>query len=275
MIEARRRQGRGQRVEEDRLRRRRRGRRQQAREGAGARHPDPRRGRAARACSAERPTCTQQTETTMRKITKAVFPGGGPRHALPAGDQGEPEGDAADRRQAADPVRGRGGGGRRHHRHDLHHRPQQARDRGPFRQGLRARDRARAAQQDRRCSRSCRAATPPGINCIYIRQTEALGLGHAVLCAAPVVGDEPFAVLLADDLIDAEVPVMQQMTELATRDGCAVIGVMTVPPGRRRQLRHRRDRPAAAAVRRRSRASSRSRAPARRRRRSPSSAATC
>jgi UTP--glucose-1-phosphate uridylyltransferase len=72
------------------------------------------------------------------------------------------------------------------------------------------------------------AATPPGINCIYIRQTEALGLGHAVLCAAPVVGDEPFAVLLADDLIDAEVPVMRQMTELAAREDCAVIGVMNV-----------------------------------------------
>src|SRR6202795_4100786 len=54
------------------------------------------------------------------------------------------------------------------------------------------------------------AATPPGINCIYIRQSEALGLGHAVLCAAPVVGDEPFAVILADDLIDAGVPVMRQ-----------------------------------------------------------------
>ncbi len=74
-----------------------------------------------------------------------------------------------------------------------------------------------------------REATPPGINCIYIRQTEALGLGHAVLCAAPVVGEEPFAVLLADDLIDAEVPVMKQMTSVAAHDGCAVIGVMTVP----------------------------------------------
>ena len=72
-------------------------------------------------------------------------------------------------------------------------------------------------------------ATPPGINCIFIRQSEALGLGHAVLCAAPVVGDEPFAVLLADDLIDAEKPVMQQMTELAQRENCSVIGVMTVP----------------------------------------------
>ncbi|MEP7205695.1 MAG: UTP--glucose-1-phosphate uridylyltransferase GalU [Casimicrobiaceae bacterium] len=73
-----------------------------------------------------------------------------------------------------------------------------------------------------------RAATPAGVNCIYIRQPEALGLGHAVLCAAPAVGNEPFAVLLADDLIDAEVPVMRQMTDLAEREGCSVIGVMSV-----------------------------------------------
>ncbi|NDP41916.1 MAG: UTP--glucose-1-phosphate uridylyltransferase GalU [Aromatoleum sp.] len=72
------------------------------------------------------------------------------------------------------------------------------------------------------------AATPRGINCIYIRQTEALGLGHAVLCAAPVVGDEPFAVILADDLIDAEVPVMQQMIDVAMRERASTIGVMEV-----------------------------------------------
>jgi len=77
--------------------------------------------------------------------------------------------------------------------------------------------------------RMVQAVTPRGINCIYIRQTEALGLGHAVLCAAPVVGDEPFAVLLADDLIDAGVPVMRQMTDVAAHDGCSVIGVMNVP----------------------------------------------
>jgi UTP--glucose-1-phosphate uridylyltransferase len=47
---------------------------------------------------------------------------------------------------------------------------------------------------------------PRDINCIYIRQPEALGLGHAVLCARPAVGDEPFAVLLADDLLDALPP---------------------------------------------------------------------
>ena len=74
------------------------------------------------------------------------------------------------------------------------------------------------------------SSTQAGLNYIYIRQTEALGLGHAVLCAAPVIGDEPFAVLLADDLIDAQVPVLKQMTDLAQQQNCAAIGVMTVPP---------------------------------------------
>jgi UTP--glucose-1-phosphate uridylyltransferase len=73
-------------------------------------------------------------------------------------------------------------------------------------------------------------STPRGINCIYIRQTEALGLGHAVLCAEPVVGNEPFAVLLADDLIDARVPVMRQMADVAARERVATIGVMSVAP---------------------------------------------
>jgi UTP--glucose-1-phosphate uridylyltransferase len=74
------------------------------------------------------------------------------------------------------------------------------------------------------------AATPRGINCVYIRQTEALGLGHAVLCAEPVVVDEPFAVLLADDLIDAPVPVLKQMIDVAARENASVIGVMNVAP---------------------------------------------
>src|SRR6267142_4980407 len=73
------------------------------------------------------------------------------------------------------------------------------------------------------------AATPPGINCIYIRQTEALGLGHAVLCAAPVVNDEPFAVLLADDLIDAEVPATLQLIQQYERYKGSVLGVQRVP----------------------------------------------
>jgi UTP--glucose-1-phosphate uridylyltransferase len=73
------------------------------------------------------------------------------------------------------------------------------------------------------------SATPKGINCIFIRQGEALGLGHAVVCAAPVVGSDPFAVILADDLVDAEVPVMKQMIDLYDRDGLSLIGVMDIP----------------------------------------------
>ncbi|HLU76685.1 MAG TPA: UTP--glucose-1-phosphate uridylyltransferase GalU [Burkholderiales bacterium] len=70
---------------------------------------------------------------------------------------------------------------------------------------------------------------PKHVNCIYIRQPEQLGLGHAVLCAQPIVNDEPFAVILADDLIDAEKPVMKQMAEVFTREGRSVLGVMEVP----------------------------------------------
>ena len=70
---------------------------------------------------------------------------------------------------------------------------------------------------------------PKHINCIYIRQSEALGLGHAVLCAKPVVGDDPFAVLLADDLLDNDPPVMKQMTDIYDYYRCSVLGVLDVP----------------------------------------------
>jgi UTP--glucose-1-phosphate uridylyltransferase len=72
---------------------------------------------------------------------------------------------------------------------------------------------------------------PKNINCIYIRQPEALGLGHAVLCAYPAVGDEPFAVLLADDLLDAippVPPVMKQMVDVYDYYRSSVIGVQEV-----------------------------------------------
>ncbi len=55
---------------------------------------------------------------------------------------------------------------------------------------------------------------PEHVQCFYVRQAEALGLGHAVLCAERLVQDEPFAVILADDLLHAEVPVIRQMTEM-------------------------------------------------------------
>lgn len=70
---------------------------------------------------------------------------------------------------------------------------------------------------------------PEGVSCIYIRQPEALGLGHAVLCAKPVVGDEPFAVILADDLIDGqEQPCLTQMVGIYEKQHCSVIAVEEV-----------------------------------------------
>lgn len=70
---------------------------------------------------------------------------------------------------------------------------------------------------------------PNRVECVYIRQAEALGLGHAVLCARPVVGEQPFAVLLADDLIDAPTGALTQMVEHFNKYQCSILGVERVP----------------------------------------------
>ena len=71
---------------------------------------------------------------------------------------------------------------------------------------------------------------PSHVNCVFIRQSEALGLGHAVLCARPVVNDEPFAVILADDLINfTEQPVLSQMVDIFKYQHCSVLGTERVP----------------------------------------------
>lgn len=70
---------------------------------------------------------------------------------------------------------------------------------------------------------------PANISYAYTRQPEPLGLGHAVLCAKSLVGNEPFAVLLADDLIDAATPVLKQMAEVFDRCSRSMVGVQTVP----------------------------------------------
>jgi UTP--glucose-1-phosphate uridylyltransferase len=71
---------------------------------------------------------------------------------------------------------------------------------------------------------------PEGVSCVYVRQPEALGLGHAVLCAAPVVGDEPFAVILADDLIDGgERSCLTQMVDLYNQHKSSILAVEEVP----------------------------------------------
>lgn len=71
---------------------------------------------------------------------------------------------------------------------------------------------------------------PDHVNCVFIRQSEALGLGHAVLCAKPVVNDEPFAVILADDLINfSEQPCLAQMVDVFNYQHCSVLGTEPVP----------------------------------------------
>jgi UTP--glucose-1-phosphate uridylyltransferase len=69
---------------------------------------------------------------------------------------------------------------------------------------------------------------PSNVNCIYIRQAEALGLGHAVLTASSVVGNEAFAVILADELIDAKPGALAQMVEVYEETGSSVLGVNQV-----------------------------------------------
>lgn len=75
-----------------------------------------------------------------------------------------------------------------------------------------------------------RGILPKGVSCAYIRQPEALGLGHAVLCAKPIIGDEPFAVLLADDLIEGDKQnCLQQMVEVYQHTLESVIAVQQIP----------------------------------------------
>jgi UTP--glucose-1-phosphate uridylyltransferase len=76
-----------------------------------------------------------------------------------------------------------------------------------------------------------RSIIPSHVSCVFIRQAMPLGLGHAVLCAQPVVGDEPFAVILADDMIDNDGPgCMEQMVESYTQNGCSILGTEMVAP---------------------------------------------
>jgi UTP--glucose-1-phosphate uridylyltransferase len=74
-----------------------------------------------------------------------------------------------------------------------------------------------------------RSVLPGGVRCIYIRQAEPLGLGHAVLCAQPAVGDDAFAVILADDLMDSQPPAMACMAQVFSREGTSLLGVEEVP----------------------------------------------
>ena len=73
------------------------------------------------------------------------------------------------------------------------------------------------------------AIKPDDMTCVYVRQPRPLGLGHAVLCAEPLVGDDPFAVLLADDLMLGQPPVMAQMVDAYAKVGSSILAVQDVP----------------------------------------------
>ncbi len=79
-----------------------------------------------------------------------------------------------------------------------------------------------------------RAILPSGVSCVYIRQGEPLGLGHAVLCARPAVGDEPFYVHLPDDLIKADTGCLSQLSRHYEQHNASVIAVQEVPQNRTR-----------------------------------------
>ncbi|MFM2321877.1 MAG: UTP--glucose-phosphate uridylyltransferase [Pseudomonadota bacterium] len=71
---------------------------------------------------------------------------------------------------------------------------------------------------------------PKGVSCVYLRQPDTLGLGHAVLCAQPLINDEAFAVLLADDLIDATIPCLKQMLAIYQEKQNTIIAVQATSP---------------------------------------------
>jgi UTP--glucose-1-phosphate uridylyltransferase len=75
-----------------------------------------------------------------------------------------------------------------------------------------------------------RSIKPSHVDFFYVRQPEALGLGHAVLCAEKLVAGQPFAVILADDLLDGATPVMKQMVDLYNHYTSSLIGVEEIPP---------------------------------------------
>lgn len=75
---------------------------------------------------------------------------------------------------------------------------------------------------------SVRNVIPDTVKCVYTRQPAALGLGHAVLCAASIVGNEPFAVILADDMIDAQAPVIGEMMKVAREFDGSVLAIQRV-----------------------------------------------
>ena len=92
-----------------------------------------------------------------------------------------------------------------------------------------------AAQDKSRLLGMVQHVIPEHVNCIYTRQSSPRGLGHAVLCAAPIVGNEPFAVLLADDLLDADTSVTRQLVNASHEHNGSILAIQTIEPEQSRR----------------------------------------
>ncbi len=90
-------------------------------------------------------------------------------------------------------------------------------------------ERALEASDKQELLATVRGILPKGVSCTFIRQGEPLGLGHAVLCAEPAVGNQPFFVHLPDDLIRSDVPCLKQMADFRANNGGSSLAVQTVP----------------------------------------------
>ena len=84
------------------------------------------------------------------------------------------------------------------------------------------------ARQQAVLLQAIRGIKPNHVQCVYVRQPQAMGLGHTLLCAERLLQNEPFAILFAEDLIDAEVPVMQQMVRLYSHYGSSILGAEAI-----------------------------------------------
>jgi UTP--glucose-1-phosphate uridylyltransferase len=161
------------------------------------------------------------------RARKAVIPAAGLGNPVPAGDQGAAQGDAAAGRQAGDPVRRRGG--RRRGLDDvllITGRGKRALE-DHFDHAVEL-ERQLAASGKEDLLAAVQAVSQPRAHALR-PQGQPLGLGHAVGCARRHVGDEPFAVLLGDDLIGEEERLLTEMVDLCEETGRSVIAVMEFP----------------------------------------------
>ena len=227
--------------------------------------------RPARSRRAPRDEQRRRRRTRMKPVRKAVFPVAGLGTRFLPATKAIPKEMLTDRRPTADPVCGRRGARGGDRADDLRHRPRQGRARGSFRHRLRARGDDDGARQVARRAR--RTRFPPGA-IVSVRQQEPLGLGHAVWCAREIVGDEPFAVLLPDDLMVGRPGCLAQMVDAYDKVGGNIVCAAGRAARANRQLRHHHARRARRPADRGQGPGREAQPRGRRRRRSASSAAT-